>query len=52
MLTADTQHVALPAARPTDIAKFATPLADACAEWGIATPLRLALLAQAPPIGK
>lgn len=42
MLTADILRAALPAARPTDIAKFATPLADACAEWGIDTPLRLA----------
>lgn len=42
MLTADILRAALPAARPTDIAKFATPLAEACAEWGIDTPLRLA----------
>jgi putative chitinase len=42
MLTADILRAALPAARPTDIARFVTPLADACAEWGIDTPLRLA----------
>jgi putative chitinase len=42
MLTADILRAALPAARPTDIARFATPLAEACAEWGIDTPLRLA----------
>ena len=42
MLTADTLRAALPAARPTDIARFATPLAEACAEWNIDTPLRLA----------
>lgn len=42
MLSADILRAALPAARPTDIAKFATPLAEACAEWGIDTPLRLA----------
>jgi len=42
MLTADILRAALPTARPTDIARFATPLAEACAEWGIDTPLRLA----------
>ena len=42
MLSADILRAALPAARPTDIAKFATPLADSCTEWGIDTPLRLA----------
>ncbi|TAN62984.1 MAG: glycoside hydrolase family 19 protein [Magnetospirillum sp.] len=42
MLTADILRAALPAARPTDIARFATPLAEACAEWNIDTPLRLA----------
>lgn len=42
MLSADILRAALPAARPTDIVKFATPLAEACAEWGIDTPLRLA----------
>jgi putative chitinase len=42
MLSADILRAALPAARPTDIAKFATPLAEARAEWGIDTPLRLA----------
>ncbi|MGE4278654.1 MAG: glycoside hydrolase family 19 protein [Magnetospirillum sp.] len=42
MLTADILRAALPAARPTDIARFAAPLAEACAEWGIDTPLRLA----------
>lgn len=42
MLTADILRAALPAARPTDIARFATPLAEACAEWGIDTPVRLA----------
>jgi putative chitinase len=42
MLTADILRAALPAARPTDIAHFVTPLAEACAEWGIDTPLRLA----------
>jgi putative chitinase len=42
MLSADILRAALPAARPTDIARFATPLADACAEWGIDRPLRLA----------
>ena len=42
MLTADTLRAALPAVRPTDIARFATPLAEACAEWNIDTPLRLA----------
>ncbi|OEJ67247.1 glycoside hydrolase family 19 protein [Magnetovibrio blakemorei] len=42
MLSADILRAALPAARPTDIARFATPLAEACAEWSIDTPLRLA----------
>ena len=42
MLTADILRAALPAARPTDIARFVTPLTEACAEWGIDTPLRLA----------
>ncbi|CDK99778.1 Lytic enzyme [Magnetospirillum gryphiswaldense MSR-1 v2] len=42
MLTADILRAALPAARPTDIARFVTPLAEACAEWGIDAPLRLA----------
>lgn len=42
MLSADILRAALPAARPTDIARLATPLAEACAEWGIDTPLRLA----------
>lgn len=42
MLTADILRAALPAARPTDIARFVTPLAEACAEWSIDTPLRLA----------
>ncbi|CAA7615682.1 glycoside hydrolase family 19 protein [Magnetospirillum sp. UT-4] len=42
MLTADILRAALPAARPTDIARFTTPLTEACAEWGIDTPLRLA----------
>ena len=47
MLTADILRAALPAARPTDIARFATPLAEACAEWLIDTPLRqAAILAQ------
>ncbi|EME70985.1 glycoside hydrolase family 19 [Paramagnetospirillum caucaseum] len=47
MLTADILRAALPAARPTDIARFATPLAEACAEWVIDTPLRqAAFLAQ------
>ena len=42
MLTADILRAAFPAARPTDIARFATPLAVACVEAGIDTPLRLA----------
>ncbi|CAA7618992.1 Chinitase domain protein [Magnetospirillum sp. LM-5] len=42
MLSADILRAALPAARPTDIARFATPLTEACAEWSIDTPLRLA----------
>ncbi|TAN58604.1 MAG: glycoside hydrolase family 19 protein [Magnetospirillum sp.] len=42
MLTADILRAALPAARPTDITRFAPPLTEACAEWGIDTPLRLA----------
>lgn len=42
MLTADILRAALPAARPPDIARFVTPLTEACAEWGIDTPLRLA----------
>lgn len=42
MLSADILRAALPTARPTDIARCATPLAEACAEWGIDTPLRLA----------
>ncbi|MEW5729718.1 MAG: glycoside hydrolase family 19 protein [Pseudomonadota bacterium] len=42
MLTADILRAALPAARPTDLARFANPLAEGCAEWGIETPLRLA----------
>ncbi|AVM76186.1 glycoside hydrolase family 19 protein [Magnetospirillum gryphiswaldense] len=47
MLTADILRAALPAARPTDIARFATQLAEACAEWVIDTPLRqAAFLAQ------
>jgi len=42
MLTADILRAALPAARPTHIAQFVVPLAEACAEWGIDTPVRLA----------
>lgn len=42
MLTADILRAAMPAARLTDIARFATPLAEARAEWNIDTPLRLA----------
>ncbi|CAA7615112.1 glycoside hydrolase family 19 protein [Magnetospirillum sp. SS-4] len=42
MLSVDILRAALPAARSTDIARFATPLTEACAEWGIDTPLRLA----------
>jgi len=42
MLTANILRAAFPAARSADIACFVTPLAEACAEWGIDTPLRLA----------
>ena len=42
MLTADILRAALPAARSPDIAQFAAPLAEACIEWGIDTPVRLA----------
>ena len=47
MLTTDILRAALPAARPTDITRFVNPLVEACAEFGIDTPLRqAAFLAQ------
>ncbi|CAA7618363.1 glycoside hydrolase family 19 protein [Magnetospirillum sp. SS-4] len=42
MLTTDVLRATFTGARSTDLDRFAAPLAAACAEWGIDTPLRLA----------
>lgn len=42
MLTASILRAALPAITQANADRFATPLADACAEFGIDTPVRLA----------
>lgn len=42
MITASILRAAVPSASTTNIERFAAPLADACAEFGIDTPARLA----------
>ncbi|CAA7614872.1 glycoside hydrolase family 19 protein [Magnetospirillum sp. SS-4] len=42
MLTTDVLRATVTGARSTDLDRFAAPLAAACAEWGVDTPLRLA----------